>query len=972
MIGASQVAAAGTYNATTSIVTTGQAHQAVACAYEDLDPGTAAFTPYANPIAAENSLPGSLSSSWFGAELHANIAGYTDSLSYNIGDTVNFKINSNNIGFNVELVRVGYYNYVSFAARQIETIAGSPAVQPAPTTNSYGGKVCAWTTTASWVIPSTATPGIYVYNMRRTDNSAFVAQGIFVVKNTVPVTKQADRIMLATADFTWQAYNYWGAFGESGSSFSSYTGRSLYTGGGVSDSYTSRAFAVSYDRPNNAISATKQTYFWDSEFALINFLEGNGYYVDYYTSVDLDKDTTIPSKYGIAVSSGHSEYWTSNLQDAYQDARDAGTHELFLTSNTALWHVRFDPADTNRRTMICYKDSHDIVGYDGVTKYDPVQYTGTWRDIRANVGGVNNNDRRPESGLQGQWFIGNGDFQGMISVPDSYKTLPMWRNTPIASGVTITVRGSGSTALGSATTAISVAQHASTAVGDTAIMAVTFNGVPASLVTNGARILRQISDGTSQTTIVLTYQVVTGGTSSQALSWSNSLMASAVLTTYGNAAWTDGAMAITVDSGGTALHTTSNATPATADRWAICVFADSNTGGTTKTTSWTAGSGITSRASTHNAGSGGPWNSIALMDTNGAVTQAAHQYSATAEFANTRATTCILFLTPATTFSARTVGFEWDYLKEEEPTTPKNIVRLSDQLFNIRSQAANYNGDGYTGNSFVRYGMTLYKADSGAMVFCAGTWRYQFGLSYYRMSLAQVLTTVDTSMQQALINLIKDMGIGPTTLLSTTQNNNLTALVDPGASASPDDYGLTLSDPGYQNIFDVTVPDNKDVDVGTDATFGTVFTATQNGDIHGIRWYFPDTLPNQNAVGLLYTWTNDTAGTELARVTILNPQSGWNQMLFSSPVSIISSTKYVVAIWTADRAVNTPGLLTSPVTHDGVTAIADSVSAHNGKFVTGAGTPGFPTSSGSGIGYFADVLYVGNGTITFVGWGIPM
>src|SRR5882757_5536127 len=99
LIGVSDQASAGTFTGKTSSFIGGN-QQSVIWAYEDLAPGTPTYTnPYDNVIAAENSLPGSYWDQWFGATTHPNIAGYTDQMSYSPGDTANFKVDSNNVGF---------------------------------------------------------------------------------------------------------------------------------------------------------------------------------------------------------------------------------------------------------------------------------------------------------------------------------------------------------------------------------------------------------------------------------------------------------------------------------------------------------------------------------------------------------------------------------------------------------------------------------------------------------------------------------------------------------------------------------------------------------------------------------------------------------------------------------------------------------------------------------------------------------
>ena len=977
MIGVSDQLSAGTFAAKSSR-TVGGNYQNVVWAYENLAPGTPTYTnPYPNAIAVENSLPGSQQGVWYGATTNANIAGYTDSLSYSPGDTVNFKVDSNNVGFDVEIFRHGYYGYVTFGAKRKATISGAPTVQSSPTINGFGGTVCAWGTTATWAIPADATPGVYVYNMRRTDNSAFVAQGLFVVKSPVPVS-QENKIMVATSDFTWQAYNVWGARTDAGSSYAGYTGRSIY-GQAPTVDLSGRAFAVSYDRPIGTIGANTQSFYWESEGGLVNFLEGNGYDLAYYTSVDIDKNPVIPSRYKVAVSQGHSEYWTDNLRDAYEDARAANTNVIFLSSNTALWRVRFDPADTDRRTMICYKDSHDITGYDGVTKYDPVSYTGTWRDSRTNVGGVNNTVQRPEPSLHGQWFIGNAPFADRIAVPNTFGSLPIWRNTRVATGGTITFRGGTSASLASTATTINYNQHASVEIGDLAIAVLTFNANPGAITNNGYRLVRLATDNTNQWTYVFAGYATNGGAAAGNFGWSNNVIASLAISFYGGAVWWDTDAAVKLDTGGTALHTTRSITNVGPNMWAVCAFTDITASGSSKTTSWTAGSGLTHRVTANNAGAGAaPWNSASLMDTNGAVAAGAHQYSATAEFANANATAAILYISPGVTLHTDSVGTEWDYVKRDEPSTPKNLVMLSEQPFSLMNQVSNYNGDGYVNSALHKYGLSLFKDDtSNSLVFNAGSWRYQWGISRQRGGQNDIPGTVDVAQQQAIINLLKDMGMTYGTLLDTLSNVDATPLVDPGTAATAADYGLTITSTAYQSIFKPSqVPTNNfssNFD-GNDYTFGTVFTSSTNGQVHGIKWFFPDHLPNDHVVGLLYSWTDNGTGTELARVTFTNTQSGWNQATFTSPVDITAGTKYVAAVWTVDRFVRVNSQFTSAgITNGDLTAPQHTVGTNNGKNLAGNGSPAYPVTSGAGTGYLADVLFIsGGGVLTFEGWGIPI
>ena len=48
----------------------------------------------ANPIACENALPGDPQSDWYGPQAFGDVEGFTDQISYQIGDTVKLKVQS--------------------------------------------------------------------------------------------------------------------------------------------------------------------------------------------------------------------------------------------------------------------------------------------------------------------------------------------------------------------------------------------------------------------------------------------------------------------------------------------------------------------------------------------------------------------------------------------------------------------------------------------------------------------------------------------------------------------------------------------------------------------------------------------------------------------------------------------------------------------------------------------------------------
>jgi hypothetical protein len=425
--------AAGEYRATAQFVNPSGDTTAYAVQVLYTDTSGVATNPTVPQVAAENTLPGTDSAFWFtgAGGVSATIAGYTDAASYDPGDTVAFKVDSTGNPWRAEVYRLGYYGWESFGARKVVAdITGTIEVQPAPAVHgTYGSTSCAWTTNATWTIPADAAPGVYYVMFRRTDDTSKFASHHFVVRGST-----AGRVVATIPDMTYQAYNAWGATGDNGSfSTGTVSGRSLYRHGadGATDNFAHRAYAVSWDRPYHTMAGNPNTYLWDSDHSWIVFAEAQGVDLTYLSDVDLDVDPTALTDAALVVLLGHSEYWTAGVHDAYTAAVDAGVNLLCNSSNTALWHTRFAPADTGRRLMICYKENatRDVsAGWAG-TGYDPdPEWTGTWRDTTA-ANGKTNTDVRRENALTGQLFRVNGAVVEQLTVPFEAKGLPIWRNS---------------------------------------------------------------------------------------------------------------------------------------------------------------------------------------------------------------------------------------------------------------------------------------------------------------------------------------------------------------------------------------------------------------------------------------------------------------------------------------------------------------------------------------------------------------
>jgi methionine-rich copper-binding protein CopC len=129
---------------------------------------------------------------------------------------------------------------------------------------------------------------------------------------------------------------------------------------------------------------------------------------------------------------------------------------------------------------------------------------------------------------------------------------------------------------------------------------------------------------------------------------------------------------------------------------------------------------------------------------------------------------------------------------------------------------------------------------------------------------------------------------------------------------------------------------------------GVKFTATNDGSITGIRFF---KVPDNSGTHTGTLWSS--TGSVLATGTFTNESTqGWEELDFSSPVSITAGTTYVASYHTsAWHYADTPNGLSSPVVNGPLTALA------NGGVYAYGSSGTFPTNSFGGANYWVDAVY---------------
>jgi hypothetical protein len=307
--------------------------------------------------------------------------------------------------YRIELYRLGWYHGAGarFLAcipagchRDRQGKAGRYP-QPAPGT---GFAQAAWPVTDTFRFPRSTVSGYVLAKLVLTSGGG---QGevsyVPLILRALP--SRRSKILVQAAVNTWQAYNAWG-------------GKSLYP---FNSTNHVPANHVSFSRPSGAPL--------QFEIGLLRFVEREGYDVSYTTDVDTDRNPGELRRHRLVISSGHDEYWSKKMRDAFEAARSRGTNLAFLGADIADWQIRYEH---KRRTIVEYRDA----ATDPIT--DPALKTVRFRELvparpQCELLGISYNGLRggndpPRSyrvnpgALKNSWFRRTG-FKPNSELPDS-------------------------------------------------------------------------------------------------------------------------------------------------------------------------------------------------------------------------------------------------------------------------------------------------------------------------------------------------------------------------------------------------------------------------------------------------------------------------------------------------------------------------------------------------------------------------
>ncbi|MFM9882537.1 MAG: N,N-dimethylformamidase beta subunit family domain-containing protein [Burkholderiales bacterium] len=314
------------------------------------------------------------------------IEGYASATSVNRGGSINLFVQTADPTYTVNIYRIGWYG--GAGGRLVAgPLIGSGNPQPACQTTDPGTRLieCNWTTSVVLGIPNNAADptdwasGVYLAKLTG-GSSGKQSYIIFVVRDDA----RPAGAMFQTAVTTYAAYNNWGGY-------------NFYDSDSVGQTPANK---VSFNRPYKVsqrhLNGKGAGDFLSWEINMLRFVEREGVDVTYSTNIDTHAAPARLLNHRTFMSVGHDEYYTKEMYDAVQAARDARVNLAFFGANNIYWQIRLEPSSLTgqpNRTVVGYK--YDT---DPIVNIDPSLATYTWRETsRAPI-------NRPEAALMGAMY----------------------------------------------------------------------------------------------------------------------------------------------------------------------------------------------------------------------------------------------------------------------------------------------------------------------------------------------------------------------------------------------------------------------------------------------------------------------------------------------------------------------------------------------------------------------------------------
>ncbi len=248
--------------------------------------------------------------------LQAHIAdGYLNQVAYDHGQTVAIFLNGtkNHVSYKLRL-----YNMKHQVVAEIQV---QDLIQQKPSGDHPAATGFSYTKSAEWVVPETLPSGVYLWD-------ELIPMVIHSATKTEPIV------------FVYDA-NTTNAYSEAG-------GENIYYKIDARGKHKSkqRSPIVSFQRPI-AISSFSR--------GLLDWLEEQNYQIRYVVDHDLD-DASVLQGAKLLIIGGHSEYWSRQARENFDQFVSSGKNVALLSGNTMWWQVRYSEDGSQ---MIGYKSMSD-------------------------------------------------------------------------------------------------------------------------------------------------------------------------------------------------------------------------------------------------------------------------------------------------------------------------------------------------------------------------------------------------------------------------------------------------------------------------------------------------------------------------------------------------------------------------------------------------------------------------------------
>src|SRR6202167_5585235 len=325
------------------------------------------------------------------------VSGYCWPQSVRQGERVGLHMSSSRgRPVSVEIARVGGQREVVLVEASVPT-----GDHETPSTASSSG--CRWPVALTVDVDGSWRSGYYEVVMEiAVGDKVRRDYAFFVVR---PGAKE--RIILALATNTWNAYNDFGGTNlyNGGTHVSmqrpmaaGYLHKPLgkgrrVTGTGAPD--PDNAAHVGYIQLNHLSSWAGSAGWPDWELPFIAWAEREGFEIGVCTHGDLDDHPEVLDNARLYLSVGHDEYWSKGMRDTVERFIARGGNAAFFSGNTAMWQVRIEGSERDV-----------MVGYKGFFKDDP--FMGTAREPEVTTIWSDAILARPENHMTGVTFTRGG------------------------------------------------------------------------------------------------------------------------------------------------------------------------------------------------------------------------------------------------------------------------------------------------------------------------------------------------------------------------------------------------------------------------------------------------------------------------------------------------------------------------------------------------------------------------------------